>query len=923
MVSRLSRYDRGVLLTTGLIGLAGFAVVWLTLCAHADRLVVWAGSPGGLSAAARAGLLAALFGAVAAGLVAFLVVLFRKARPLGLARRVELEYPEFRHALMTYLEIRRRGPRSRAELAVAKAVGKRAAARLTRVHPSRVAHTTWLVRVAAGAAGGCALAFVSALLTWNTFATSLERVAWPSSPRKPVTLTAIGDDIAPGNVTVLRRSDLTVTASIRGKQPEEAYLIWSEGDAEHQLAAARSEEPAPWTWTLEAVENDLTYSVEAGHDRSDAFRVRVVDAPVITGVEVRYEFPAYTGLAARTEPGGQIRAYVGSTVTVTAGTNKAIAKAKAEVSGRPAPPVRIANGRRGFSASFVLRSKGSYQLSYTDTDGFTNTEPVRYPMVALGDRAPSVEITDPGRDLELAADDVLPLAVEAEDDFGLSAVSVTYELNQVPHTIALPLAAGQKSRVGRLALSMESIGARPGNRIRYYASARDNKPDLPGEARTVDYYVTVKMPEPDEGERLALLPPDEIAKITEASDVFAELKGQLAEAFEEEAGPGEPGADRTPSADPEEGEPEEGGGEAAEEGPLDALDDLKGEELEIARAFDEMVPEAERSGEMTQEERDALADQIDGLADGLAGAVEDAREELAAGGEGPSPADEGPAPGEGGPSGPEGEPGGEAPGGGDGPKGPDEQGQPGAEGSGEGPGDEGAEAGAPGDQGAPGEGAGQGQGEGSGEGEGAGQGEGQGQGQGAGEGQGQGEGQGEGQGQGSGRGAGQGAGSTGGGGDSAGGAGAVPQRRDVTPDTDALNEQIARSAELVRWLNEISEGVRRGEVDPELLTRLASVGGEARRAGSSPFDRRETRGRTVGVLTREEGGEAGPGAGAEPHRERIHEGDGGPALVEEVTAEAVTLSADEVRRLIESGEVDVSPEYRALVERYFGALSEK
>jgi len=127
----------------------------------------------------------------------------------------------------------------------------------------------------------------------------------------------------------------------------------------------------------------------------------------------------------------------------------------------------------------------------------------------------------------------------------------------------------------------------------------------------------------------------------------------------------------------------------------------------------------------------------------------------------------------------------------------------------------------------------------------------------------------------------------------------------------------------VRWLNEISEGVRRGEVDPELLTRLASVGGEARRAGSSPFDRRETRGRTVGVLTREEGGEAGPGAGAEPHRERIHEGDGGPALVEEVTAEAVTLSADEVRRLIESGEVDVSPEYRALVERYFGALSEK
>ncbi len=66
-VSRLSWYDRGVMLATGLVGLAGVAVAYVTLGAYADRIAVWAGWSGGLGHGMRLGILVALIGLLAAG----------------------------------------------------------------------------------------------------------------------------------------------------------------------------------------------------------------------------------------------------------------------------------------------------------------------------------------------------------------------------------------------------------------------------------------------------------------------------------------------------------------------------------------------------------------------------------------------------------------------------------------------------------------------------------------------------------------------------------------------------------------------------------------------------------------------------------------------------------------------------------------
>jgi len=582
MLGRVQLYDRGIMLATGLIGLAGFAVAYVTLAAHTDRLAAWAGGGGGLSVFARLAIMAALISSLALGVTLFLIFFFRRTRTLAMARRIELEHPEFKHSLVTYMEICRRGTSSSNERAVARAVGKRAAKRLAHVEPSEMANADLLIRIAAAAIACCLVAFISALVSWNTFSVSLARIVWPSSKRRPATSTQIGPEIVPGDVKVLRQSGVRFEAEISGTLPDKAWLVYEDEDGGHEEFARRPKDPGPWTWLRQSVENDFEYYIKAGDARSETHRVDVVEVPVITDVTVRYECPKYMGMGPRTERGGQISTYEGTTVTVTAKTNKPADSAGAEPVARDV-------------------------LWYKDTDGFRNPEPVKYSIVAMPDEAPSVRIVEPGENIELAAGDVLLLVVRAEDEFGLTSLKVVYELRGMPREIELPRPR-RKKVIERLALSMRSIGARPGDRIRYWAVARDNMPGTPNVGKSQDYFVTIKMPEEEGEDEIALLDEKEIAEIAGKEDPFEALKKQL------EAPPKE---DVEGAAAPEPGEGD------------DPLAKLADERDKLAGEIKAAIENAAKADEMDPQGRDELADKIEELADELERAAQDAEQEIA------------------------------------------------------------------------------------------------------------------------------------------------------------------------------------------------------------------------------------------------------------------------------------------------------
>ena len=127
---------------------------------------------------------------------------------------------------------------------------------------------------------------------------------------------------------------------------------------------------------------------------------------------------------------------------------------------------------------------------------------------------------------------------------------------------------------------------------------------------------------------------------------------------------------------------------------------------------------------------------------------------------------------------------------------------------------------------------------------------------------------------------------------------------------------------MIRSLNEVSSRVREGEIDDKLLAKLGVAHNTARRAGT-PFDKSKTQDKKIGVLTRDAEDKDKTQEPKKDGGEKIFETDEKPNIVDTPKIRVGDLPPDKIRELIDAGKVNVSPEYRRLIDYYFGELSEK
>ena len=106
-------------------------------------------------------------------------------------------------------------------------------------------------------------------------------------------------EVRPGNATVRRNQDLKVSASLRGVRAGEAKLHVRYADGEWEEAPMQSSTDGRFDLTLYALRDPAEYYVSAGGVKSAQFRLTLVDVPKITRLALRYDFPAWTGLAPR------------------------------------------------------------------------------------------------------------------------------------------------------------------------------------------------------------------------------------------------------------------------------------------------------------------------------------------------------------------------------------------------------------------------------------------------------------------------------------------------------------------------------------------------------------------------------------------------------------------------------------------------
>ena len=129
-------------------------------------------------------------------------------------------------------------------------------------------------------------------------------------------------EVSPGNASVPRGVDQTITATLGGFEADQASLMIRKSPEApfERVPLVRSEnstEANKYEGMLFDLAGPIDYFVEAEGVKSPTYTLKVVDLPYVQRLELELHFPAYTGLAPRKiEDGGDLAVLKGTEVRV-------------------------------------------------------------------------------------------------------------------------------------------------------------------------------------------------------------------------------------------------------------------------------------------------------------------------------------------------------------------------------------------------------------------------------------------------------------------------------------------------------------------------------------------------------------------------------------------------------------------------------
>lgn len=225
----------------------------------------------------------------------------------------------------------------------------------------------------------------------------------------------------------------------------------------------------------------------------DMFSPMVVEhpRPRITGIDVRYDPPSYTGLPSRTESGadGAVEGLVGTRVTLTVHTAQPLIAEKsrvvfdAQTPGEFALPLKAAQPRsKDYSVQFTLNHSGQYKIRLTNEFDLANTDEPPRSIVAAPDEPPTIAIQSPQSQVTVRPDDTVPVKYLATDDFGISKIEAVVQVDdRPPQTAPVNFSAIDRRNVNgpdfplSVADSLKAANVSEADHITYYLKASDNR----------------------------------------------------------------------------------------------------------------------------------------------------------------------------------------------------------------------------------------------------------------------------------------------------------------------------------------------------------------------------------------------------------------------------------------------------------------
>ena len=392
--------------------------------------------------------------------------------------------------------------------------------RLTRVPVESAVDRTQLLRL-----GYVLVVIVAAVALYKIFSPkdpfiTAERVLMPWADIVPASRVSI-ENVEPGATTLARGEVLTVSADVRGIGEDDPVVVrytTADGQAVDMPAPMKpsaaglrftGQIPPASDGAPAGVAQDLRYRIEAGDARSREYAVTVVAAPTITVERIDYDYPDYTGFADRSvERLGDIRAIEGTRVTIHARANEPIEEAAIDFEADGRRDI-VTQRRRQRRADDVLagapRRPADAQVHELRAPLHRRRRPAESRPREIPDRraarlaARKSRILAPAekvRDVRL--DETVAIEVEARDpDFALAEVRLAGRSGGTQGDRRA--AAGKRTHGpfhGRLLFTPNEHDLQPGDVVRYWVTARDNRAPQPNEATSDSQTLRIVSPDP-------------------------------------------------------------------------------------------------------------------------------------------------------------------------------------------------------------------------------------------------------------------------------------------------------------------------------------------------------------------------------------------------------------------------------------------
>ncbi len=296
-------------------------------------------------------------------------------------------------------------------------------------------------------------------------------------------------EIHPGNVDVVKGEQVEIRVRVHSTattSPPTAglQLIYRpEGQATAEHKQVRADSTGLFTTTLTNLRSTTEYFARLDDVESNRYTLTVVDLPILRSLRVRLDYPSYTRLPPRIQDEfvGDVTALAGTRVSLSGTASKKIVEGKIIIDSTKTNPLDV----RGdfFAGSFTVESDGHYHIEVRDEASLTNPNPIRYQIRVVPDEFPTVTVLDPGRNLDIAGTQSLPILIQAKDDFGLTSMRLAHRLIHSRYEppqenyrfVPIPFAPRREGAIEiAYAWNLAPLSLAPEDVVEYYVEVFDN-----------------------------------------------------------------------------------------------------------------------------------------------------------------------------------------------------------------------------------------------------------------------------------------------------------------------------------------------------------------------------------------------------------------------------------------------------------------